>query len=136
MTFFDRDWLEYKVERLARLIAADKMGLVKDKYGENLPDELWKQCIPEARRYLELWDKKLKTDFKKFFFETFPPQIGVDILRMIESGEINIATGRKLMRAYVSAHCRMLKTAKDFSNPKQTLQEEIDKQFEKFSSNS
>jgi len=41
-------------ERLARMLAAEKMGLIKDVYGENLPHELWSQCIPEARKQLGL----------------------------------------------------------------------------------
>jgi len=48
------EWLEDEVEPLARMMAAEKMGLVKDKLGENQPYELWSQCIPDARRYLGL----------------------------------------------------------------------------------
>ena len=51
---FDRSWLEEKIEPIARMLAAEKMGLVKDKLGENQPYELWSQCIPEARTYLGL----------------------------------------------------------------------------------
>ena len=51
---FDRNWLEDKVESVARMMSAEKMGLVKDKLGENQPYELWSQCIPEARKYLGL----------------------------------------------------------------------------------
>jgi hypothetical protein len=51
---FDRNWIEDKVEPLARMMAAEKMGLVKDCLGENLPHDLWSQCIPDARRYLGL----------------------------------------------------------------------------------
>jgi hypothetical protein len=51
---FGRIWLEDKVEPLARMIAAQKMGLKKDIYGENLPHELWSQCIPAARLMLGL----------------------------------------------------------------------------------
>jgi hypothetical protein len=50
----DRNWLEDKVEPLARMLAAEKMGLTKDVYGENQPYELWSQCIPEARKQLGL----------------------------------------------------------------------------------
>jgi hypothetical protein len=50
----DRNWLEDRVEPLARELAAEKMGLTKDALGENLPYELWSQCIPDARRYLGL----------------------------------------------------------------------------------
>jgi len=32
-----------EIERLARQIAAWKMGLVKDRRGERLPDDLWRQ---------------------------------------------------------------------------------------------
>lgn len=35
------------VEAVARRIAAAKMLLFNS--GENLPDDLWKQCVPEAR---------------------------------------------------------------------------------------
>jgi len=38
------------IERRARRIAARKMGLVRDFYGELLPDDLWHQCVPEAWR--------------------------------------------------------------------------------------
>ncbi len=48
------EWLESRVEPVARLLAAEKMNLVKDQYGENLPAELWTQCIPEARNFLGL----------------------------------------------------------------------------------
>jgi hypothetical protein len=51
---FDRHWLEDKVEPLARMIAAQKMGLTKDKFGDNLPSDLWTQCIPAARLLLGL----------------------------------------------------------------------------------
>lgn len=40
------------IEKLARQLAADKCGLTKYKDGSNLPDDLWMQCIPEAKR---LW---------------------------------------------------------------------------------
>lgn len=42
------------VEPLARQFAAEKMALVKDKHGENLPEELWKQYVPKARKFLNL----------------------------------------------------------------------------------
>jgi hypothetical protein len=48
------NWLEYKVEHLARMMAAQRMGLVKDQYGERLPHDLWSQAIPEARKELGL----------------------------------------------------------------------------------
>jgi hypothetical protein len=50
----DRNWLEDKVESLARILAAERLGLVKDTLGENLPHELWSQKISEARSYLGL----------------------------------------------------------------------------------
>lgn len=40
-------------EFLARCLAARKMGLIKDKRGIRLPDELWMQAIPEAEFVLE-----------------------------------------------------------------------------------
>lgn len=42
-----------EVERTARAIAAEKMGLVKDPFGLRLPDELWQQAIPQALIELE-----------------------------------------------------------------------------------
>ena len=51
---FDRNWLEERVEPLARMLAAEAMGLVKDSYGERLPQELWSQRITEARKQLGL----------------------------------------------------------------------------------
>ena len=42
-----------EVERTARAIAAEKMGLVKHPHGLNLPDDLWRQAIPHALRELE-----------------------------------------------------------------------------------
>jgi hypothetical protein len=50
-----RHWLEERVETLARQLAAERMGLTKDRYGERLPHELWSQKISEARRYLGLY---------------------------------------------------------------------------------
>lgn len=35
-------------EFLARALAARKMGLIKDRYGSKLPDELWRQCQADA----------------------------------------------------------------------------------------
>lgn len=40
------------VENFARRFAAKKMGLQKDPWGKNLPDDLWQQCIPQAERAL------------------------------------------------------------------------------------
>jgi hypothetical protein len=51
---FDRNCLEDKVEPVARMMAAEKMGLTKDKLGENQAYELWSQCIPDARKFLGL----------------------------------------------------------------------------------
>lgn len=51
-----RTLLEAKVEPLARQIAAEKMALTKDKYGEQLPAELWQQAVPAARKFLNLKD--------------------------------------------------------------------------------
>ena len=50
----DRDAELYKrnTETFARRFAATKMGLVDDKRGANLPDDLWQQCIPQAHRAL------------------------------------------------------------------------------------
>lgn len=47
-----REQLEAFVETVARRIAAEKCRLVKDPYGERLPDDIWTQAIPEARRLL------------------------------------------------------------------------------------
>lgn len=52
MTF--KEQLEELVEPLAREFAAEKMKLEKDTEGKNLPYELWKQCIPQARKFLNL----------------------------------------------------------------------------------
>lgn len=35
-------------ERMARLLAASLMGLVKDPAGDRLPDECWKQMLAKA----------------------------------------------------------------------------------------
>ncbi len=37
-----------EVERVARLIAAEKMGLMKDPEGLRLPADLWEQALPQA----------------------------------------------------------------------------------------
>jgi hypothetical protein len=36
------------IERIARALAARKMGLVKDPRGDKLPDDLWQQMLPQA----------------------------------------------------------------------------------------
>lgn len=54
-----REQLETFVESVAREIAAKKMKLVKDVHGENIPYDLWKSCIPEARKFLNLDLQKL-----------------------------------------------------------------------------
>lgn len=46
------DLYKRNVENFARRFAAKKMGLQKDPYGRNLPDDLWQQCIPQAERAL------------------------------------------------------------------------------------
>jgi hypothetical protein len=35
-------------EFLARCLAARKLGLIKDPNGRRLPEELWRQAMPEA----------------------------------------------------------------------------------------
>jgi hypothetical protein len=50
MTYVDMTELEVR----ARRIAAIKMGLVKDDpEGERLPDDLWQQCLPQAKAEAE-----------------------------------------------------------------------------------
>lgn len=46
--------LEELVEPVARQFAAEKMGLIVDRFGEKLPDDIWKQAVPEARKFLNL----------------------------------------------------------------------------------
>ena len=46
--------LEEMVEPVARQFAAEKMGLVVDKFGEKLPDDVWRQEISQARKFLNL----------------------------------------------------------------------------------
>jgi hypothetical protein len=40
------------VECLARRLAAQKMGLIHDRFGERLPEELWSQCESKAKEIL------------------------------------------------------------------------------------
>jgi hypothetical protein len=49
-----KEQLEQMVEPLARQFAAEKMALVKDMHGEKLPAEIWKQAVPQARKFLNL----------------------------------------------------------------------------------
>jgi hypothetical protein len=35
-------------EFLARCLAARKLGLIKDPNGRRIPEELWRQCLPDA----------------------------------------------------------------------------------------
>ena len=42
------------LERRARKIAAEKMGLVKDPEGANLPEDLWRLALPQAEREIEV----------------------------------------------------------------------------------
>jgi hypothetical protein len=49
-----KEQLEELVEPLARQFAAEKMALVKDPLGEKLPEDLWKQAVPQARKFLNL----------------------------------------------------------------------------------
>jgi hypothetical protein len=46
--------LEAMVEIVARQVAAERMGLRRDTEGAQLPDDLWQQCIPQAREFLGL----------------------------------------------------------------------------------
>ena len=41
------------IERVARAIAGRRMLLLKHPDGSRLPDDLWQQCIPEARAAIE-----------------------------------------------------------------------------------
>jgi hypothetical protein len=38
---------------MARVLAAQAMGLVNDPEGQNLPDDLWRQKLPEAMAILK-----------------------------------------------------------------------------------
>ena len=48
----DAELYQRNLENFARRFAAKRMGLVKDTRGQNLPDDLWQQCLPEAERAL------------------------------------------------------------------------------------
>jgi hypothetical protein len=52
--FSSFEQLHEMIEPIARQLAADKMGLIKDITGSNLPDDLWSQCIPDAIKMLGL----------------------------------------------------------------------------------
>ncbi len=43
---------ERNIENFARQIAAKKMDLQNDRWGQKLPDDLWQQCIPQAERMM------------------------------------------------------------------------------------
>ena len=47
-----KEQLEQLVEPLARQFAAEKMNLQKDPLGEKLPEVLWRQTLPQARKVL------------------------------------------------------------------------------------
>jgi hypothetical protein len=49
-----KEQLEQLVEPLARQFAAEKMNLQKDPLGEKLPEDLWRQTVPQARKFLNL----------------------------------------------------------------------------------
>jgi hypothetical protein len=70
-----------RIERRARLIAANKMGLVGDEEGLRLPDDLWRQAIPNAERQLEA--EAMKQDH-----------------RLLDSIARQAATVRKAQKAY------------------------------------
>jgi hypothetical protein len=42
-----------ELERCARRIAAIKIGLRKDIFGERLPDDVWRQALPAAQREMD-----------------------------------------------------------------------------------
>lgn len=42
-----------ETERYAQYLAASKMGLVKDREGVNLPDDIWRQCLDEATQKIK-----------------------------------------------------------------------------------
>jgi hypothetical protein len=42
------------------------MGLVKDRRGERLPDDLWRQCIPAAKAELGLDNEKAASEETAF----------------------------------------------------------------------
>jgi hypothetical protein len=46
-----------RVAALARIIAAEMMGLTADPLGEKLPDELTKQCEERAKAVLTILGK-------------------------------------------------------------------------------
>lgn len=54
MTSSFRPQLEQMVEPVARQFAAEKMGLIVDRFGEKLPEDVWRQAVPEARKFLNL----------------------------------------------------------------------------------
>jgi hypothetical protein len=45
--------MDDQIEIIARAIAAGRIALIKDKFGEKLPDDLWRQAIPHAERVIE-----------------------------------------------------------------------------------
>ena len=45
---------------LARIIAAERMDLMKDTLGEHLPPDLWKQMLPRADAIMLLIHTKVE----------------------------------------------------------------------------
>lgn len=54
--------MDERLELTARQIAAHKMGLIKDPEGLKLPDDLWKQAIPDAEAELYERDRDAALD--------------------------------------------------------------------------
>jgi hypothetical protein len=58
-----------RLERVARAIAARKMGL--SNRGERLPDELWRQALPDARAAVAAYRHRLCVECGKYYAD--PP---------------------------------------------------------------
>lgn len=47
-----------RTEALARIVAAERMGLLEHPTGEKLPPDFWQRCLPEGRAIMTLIERR------------------------------------------------------------------------------
>lgn len=70
----------YDLERIARQLAADAMGLVKDPNGSRLPDDLWRQKLPAAEVYVRRWIAATQVKIDNDFMDELEREFGLEPL--------------------------------------------------------
>ena len=70
----------FDLERIARQLAAEEAGLIKDSFGLRLPDDVWRQKLPAAEAYVRRWMQATRARIDNAFMDEIERELRSEFL--------------------------------------------------------